>query len=456
MPATVKSGEPEPIASAWPVRSSTAAGGLDSRAGDGAIVRELDVYLSNELADTIQLIQYPLQQAGTSQMPISGARLKARHNILQLDQDMPSLPRRIYRPQEQNFSSMGTRTFQSQTISVETHLCLGKICQDEQTGKSAMYLVPVQQISQMRPTMSHIHGDTLSSEDQPMKGDDDDPMEEEKEKKATLKPLTYQRKESDRAAEYRKNSYIYKKKSEAEEAWENLDVVDEESDQIQDTLNKLFKAKKEVSRGQKPQTGKAGRIARPQEDYVQSLNYMPPSSYDALAIQVLPDDPKTIVAKLTVLLRQGLPVPFNLLRAQLPAELTEQQVFKALSVCSIMVRGNFCLHSRFVSLPRELQRARTFMLSILQNNGLIRRQCLEKVYQDDTRVSSDKLHVLLQLIAKRSAKGWVLRVEDDIIFVTDHPDQAALYQRYWDQVFASRKQTDLLRRYEDALSELDT
>eukprot|EP00977_Amphora_coffeiformis_P004223 scaffold877_cov154-Amphora_coffeaeformis.AAC.15 len=439
-------------ASASPVRSST-AGGLDGQmsGSDGAIVREMDVYLSNGLADRLQLIQFPLQQAGASQMPISSARLKARHNILQIDQDMPSLPRRIYQPQEQNFSFMGTRTFQSQTIPVETHLCLGKIRQDEQTGECAMYLVPIQQISQMRPTMSHIHGDTLLSED---KGDDDDNMEEEKEKKATLKPLTYQRKESDRAAEYRKSSYIYKKKSEAEEPWEPLDVVDEESDQVEETMNKIFKEKKDFTRGGKPQLKKGGLTTRPEEDYVQSLNYMPPSSYDALAIQVSPDDPKTIVAKLTVLLRQGLPIPYALLRTQLPDEVSDQQVFDALSVCAILVRGNFCLHSRFVSLPRELQRARTFMLSLLQNNGLIRRQCLERVYEDDTRVSSDKLHVLLQLIAKRTAKGWILRVEDDIAFVVDHPDQAALHKRYWDDVFASRKQRDLLQKYNDAINEM--
>lgn len=384
-------------------------------------------------------------------MPISSARLKARHNILQLEQDMPALPRRIYQPQEQNFSFMQTRTFQSQTVPVATHLCLGRIRQDEQTGQSAMYLVPVQQISQMRPTMSHIRGDTVSNED---KGDDDDTMEEEKAKKATLKPLTYQRKESDRAAEFRKSSYIYKKKSEAEEPWETLDVVDEESDQIEETINKILKVKKDFSREAKPQLKKGGLTTRPEEDYVQSLNYMPPSSYDALAIQVSPDDTKTIVAKLTVLLRQGLPVPYALLRTQLPSEVSDQQVFNALSVCAIMVRGNFCLHSRFVSLPRELQRTRTFMLSLLQNNGLIRRQCLEKVYEDDSRVSSDKLHVLLQLIAKRTGKGWILRVQDDIAFVVDHPDQAALHNRYWDRVFASRKQRDLLQKYNDALNEM--
>lgn len=94
------------------------------------------------------------------------------------------------------------------------------------------------------------------------------------------------------------------------------------------------------------------------------------------------------------------------------------------------------------------------MLSLLQNNGLIRRQCLEKVYQDDSRVSSDKLHVLLRLVAKRTAKGWALRVEDDFAFVADHPDQAALHQRYWDGVFESHKQQNLLQKYNDALQEI--
>lgn len=441
MPATIKK---EPMASA--VRSSAIHSRRDT--GQDRIVRELDVFLSNDLADTLKLIQYPLQLAGTAQLPISGARLKPRHNIMQVDQDMPALPRRIYSPQEQNFAAMATRTFQSQTIPVETHLCLGKIRQDEETGESSMYLVPLQSVSQMRPTMSHIQGDS----EEPSQGEDD-PMEEEKEKKATLKPLAFQRKESERAAETRKSSYAYKKKSEAAEEWQELQVVGDEAGEIQSTLEKLLDAETD-GKTHKNTPGKGPRSAIPEADYVSSLNYMPPPSQDTLSIQVLPGDPKTIVARLTVLLRQGLPIPYSLLRAQLPPELTQSQVLDALSVCAIMVRGNFCLHSRFVSLPRELQRARTFMLSLLQNNGLIRRNCLEKVYEDDARVSSEKLHTLLKLIAKRTAKGWVLRVDDDIGFVTAHSDYIALHQRYWDQIFASRKQKELLRLYNQAMRQL--
>ena len=443
MPVNVKVEEPEPMSSS-PVRSAVISDSAP-RTGDGNVVREIDVYLSNELAESLKLIQYPLQQAGTSQMPISSARLKPRHHILQIDQDMPSLPRRIYSPQEQNFSFMTTRTFQSQTIPVETHLCVGKMNKGE-NGESAIYLVPVQHISQMRPTMSHIHGDTIPEEG---KGEDD-AMEEEKETKGSLKPLAFQRKESERAAELRKSSYNYKKKSEASEEWEQLEVVPDDSDQIDSILKKLFNAESDV-KPMKTETSKPTRSTRPHVDYVESLNYMPPSSYDSLAVQVHPDDPKTIVARLTILLRQGLPIPYSLLRAQLPAELTDEKVFDALAVCAIMVRGNFCLHSRFVSLPRELQRTRTFMLSLLQNNGLIRRNCLEKVYKSDSRVSSEKLHILLRLIAKRTTKGWILRVDDDLAFVADYPDQAARYQQYWDKVFETSKQKELLRRYNEAL-----
>lgn len=423
---------------------------VGSSSGDGdTVVRELDVYLSNELAENLHLIQFPLQQAGASQMPVFNARRKPRHNILQIDTMMPTLRGRIYKPQEQSFQFMTTRTFQSQTIPVETHLCIGKI-REEEGGKYAMHLVPVQHISQMRPTMSHIYGDTVS--DDAKKGDDDAMDTEEKESSGTPKPLVYQRKESERAAMARKSSYAYKKESEASEEWESLEVVEEDSEQSQETLGILF-GRQRMSRPhlKPPPVRMTPRGTRAQVDYVESLNYMPPSSCDTLTIHVVPDDQKTVVARLTVLLRQGLPIPYSLLRAQLPEEVTEDQLFSALSVCAVMVRGNFCLHSRFVSLPRELQRARTFMLSLLQVEGLIRRQSLEQVYKDDPLVSSDKLHVLLKLIAKQIPKGWVLRVDDDVDLIDNHPQQVALHQRFWNRVLASRKHQELLTKYNDAM-----
>lgn len=457
MPRAIKMEEDDPEPPAIPSFANLSRRRRTSSEGDGAVVREIDVYLSNEMARQFRLIQYPLQQATASQMPISGARLKPRHNILQIDQEMPALPRRHYSPLEQNFSSLTTRTFQSETVPVETHLCLGKIWQHEESGESAMYLVPVQCISQMRPTMSHIYGDVV--EDGKDDNDGGTAMEEDKETKmASLKPLAYQRKESERAAELRKSSYSYKKKSEAAEEWEALEVVDEDSEQVLGTIEKVFHPKlKDPEEGTAtavPPDKKVKRsTAPPQVAYVESLNYMPPSSSDALSIQVNPQDPKTIVAKLTVLLRKGLPTPFSVLRMQLPPTVTDSQVFDALAVCAILVRGNFCLHSRFVALPKELQHARTFMLSLLQNNGLIRRQMLEKVYESDNRVSSDKLYTLLQLVAKKTQKGWILRVDDDLSFVADHPEQAELFQRYWDKVFASRKQKDLLQQYNTALAD---
>jgi hypothetical protein len=412
------------------------------------VVREIDVYLSTEMADHLHLIQYPLQQADGLHTAATAARLKSRHHLLQIDHELPPLPGRVYHPMEQNFAFMSTRTFQSETVPVETHLCLGKIQADGGgSNKSSMFLVPVQNISQMRPTMDHIRDDRGGDE---AANDEAEPMEEDKE--IGSKPLVYQRKETERAAMARKSSYAYKRDSEAAEEWEELDVAIEDSEESIDMVEHMCNAAKR-SKSYKSAASRAARGRRPQVDYVESLNYIAPHADDTLTMPVSSDDPKTIVARLTVLLRQGLPIPYAILRAQLPKELTDAQVFRSLSVCAIMVRGNFCLHSRFVSLPRELQRARTFILSILQTRGLIRRQCLEKVYEYDPRVSSEKLHILLQLIAKRTPKGWVLRIGDDVSFVENHPEQSQLYLRCWDRVFESTKEKELLEAYNAALKE---
>ena len=403
------------------------------------VAREIDVYLSPELCQRLYLLQYPLQHSKIGQL--TEARIKPRHGMIELEQPLPNLPKRHYESGEQMLSYVSKRTFRSHTIPVETHMCLGKI-KEEVNGKTSLHMVPLQHIVQMRPSLQHIDADQSNIEDNdktPMDLDDFDDNDQAVDKK----PLMFKRKESERATLARKSSYAYKKASEDSEEWQTLEIHDAESVEHHDLLDLVACPIRNQHVLAPPDPSK------PRPKYIESLNYMPLTARnDPAQGMVGRSDVKSVLIRLTVLLRNGWPIPYSILRDRFGPEVQDETIFQALAVCAVMVRGNFCLHSRYVALPRILQNARTFILLVLQTKGSIQRARLEMVYEDSNTVTSEKIHVLLNQVAKRTGKGWELRVDDDLAFVSLCPEQSGLHLEYWESQSQSTYFRRLLEKYE--------
>mmetsp|Transcript_18908 Transcript_18908/g.24322 ORF Transcript_18908/g.24322 Transcript_18908/m.24322 type:complete len:428 (+) Transcript_18908:222-1505(+) len=412
-----------------PVTSSTPVPPLEVDDGPDEIVREFDVFLSPELCQQIYLLQFPLHHAEIGSF--TEARIKPHHGMIEIDQPLPDLPQRHYSVGEPNLSWVTKRTFQSHTIPVETHMCLAKL--KEQNGETALHMVPLQHISQMRPALNHVDEDDDDKEDDLDKMDDDD---DEK------KPLMFKRKESETAANRRLNSYGYKKTSESSEEWQSLQVCDEESIEHQSVMDSVVCPK--------PDQHVLAEKDESRPKYIESLNYMTLAKSDPGQGHVDVKDIKSIVARLTLILRNGWPIPYAILRSQfgIGVQISDALIFRGLSICAVMVRGNYCLHSQFVALPRNLQHVRTFILLLLQIKGSIKRKQLEAVYEDLGGVSKDKLKVMLLQVAKRTPKGWEARVEDDVAFVASHPEQSELNLKFWEK--QNRLNSDLVQKYEAA------
>ena len=417
---------------------------------DDPVVREINVFLSPELCQQLYLFQYPLQH--TEVGPLTGARIKVRHGMVELDQPLPHLPKRHFEMGEQSLAYVTQRTFRSHTIPVETHMCLAKIKEekgasnDESSERTALHMIPLQHIIQMRPSLQHIDADQNSREvDKPVEIDNPDGDGEKK-------PLMFKRKESERATHARKSSYAYKKASEDAEEWQPLNIFDEDSMEHHgamdivscDSPNQLVLASPDLSKtgGKRPQ-------------YIESLNYIPLSRQDPYDVGAIVDttNVKSVLIRLVALLRNGWPIPFTVLKDRFVGskngELNDDILFQALAVCAVMVRGNFCLHSRFVALPRPLQHARTFILLILQTKGFIKRERLQKLFEGSQTVTSDKLHVLLNQVAKRTVKGWELRVDDDLVFVSLYPEESVLHHHFWEQQSQCTYFRELLQKYDE-------
>jgi hypothetical protein len=170
----------------------------------------------------------------------------------------------------------------------------------------------------------------------------------------------------------------------------------------------------------------------PNVEYVQSLNYMP-QVVDETALPTIPgQELAATVTRLTTLMVRGWPIPFSIIRPHF-TDATESDLLTALSVSAVMIRGNFCLHSKYLAVPKALQRARTFMLYLLQTEGSIQRSRLDAVYKDEPKVRTEQLLALLEQLCQKGPRGWSLKIEDDIGFVMGHHDQAALHQQYWNR-----------------------
>jgi Sin-like protein conserved region. len=143
---------------------------------DDEIIREIDVYISPELAKTMYLIQFPLQPASHAIHPLESkieksgnhgkrpvmkkssappvpkaAKIKPQHSLLELTYNVPShsfsSQRQIPGP-----LNLTERTFASQNIPIKTHMALGLF---DSTGNK-IDLVPLNSIIQMRPTFRHV------------------------------------------------------------------------------------------------------------------------------------------------------------------------------------------------------------------------------------------------------------------------------------------------------------
>jgi hypothetical protein len=98
------------------------------------IEQVIDVFLSPELAEQLHLLQYPLtqlQRPSTSSSASvvealsrpSEGRVKPLHGQLQLEVPLPE-----NMEHEGSYAFVGNRrVFASQTIPIQTHLCLGKL-----------------------------------------------------------------------------------------------------------------------------------------------------------------------------------------------------------------------------------------------------------------------------------------------------------------------------------------
>ena len=442
------------------------------------IVRSIDVFISPELSNTLRLLQFPIEpanrQSDMSQTPTE-AKFKPKHNMLEMQYEIPNSTYGGHRKLPVKMC-LNQRTYTSNSINPVTHMALGKL---NSTG-TRLDVVPIQKsVLQMRPSFAHLHEDEEDDPNTTNSAADESKLDNSK-SSGRQRPIMFAKKETERTANARKNSYAYKKQSEESEEWIPLEVHGTEgkwSSQTKEALNKI-KCK---------DTGNELKLSNDvdgDEGYVKSLNYLDAYSGEAFVEDLSDWKPSNnasaeadgmemeadgtassdvasateqataeLAAKLAILLQtgNGTMIPYRVIRSRFNVKnVSNELLTMALSSCAILVRGNFALKStlaKFIDTAAEgggekrkklIRELRDLILLLLNVHGLIQRERLVKVYavKSETTegydlIDGDMITFILKTVARKDIDCWVAKVDDDEEFGSNFPEVAACHALYW-------------------------
>lgn len=426
------------------------------------IIREIDVYISPELAQSMHLIQFPLQPASHTVNPLlnhlpkgkkagyrpppppvpTKAIMKPQKDMLELIFDIPnqsfSSQRRV--PEVLNLTE---RTFASQNIAMKTHMAMGIF---DSTGNK-IDLIPLKSVLQMRPTFRHVDAlfdDKTGEEEEELR-------KKEAEDDMTSKPIMFKKPENEHAMMQRKSSYAFKKANEDAEEWVELDVFGPKSDERKYTMKKAYCSRD--SRDKTLRFMKAGKVGG-SGGYVRSLNYLPTGTADDTIEEfvaggeaaVMSDDGsqlqqpewmKDLTGKVSALFqgKQGIPISFPVIRSRFGSSISDFALLQALSASAALVRGNFVLKSSMMALCPIVASARDVILVLMVKYGYLQRHLLVNTFENSGEesvvITTEVINSLLEIIARKTLNGMEMKLDDDMTFEKEFQPFAKMHERYW-------------------------
>ncbi len=188
---------------------------------DDVVVRELDVYLSQTLANQLYLLQYPLRPPWRPYDPaqLATAKIKAKQQKLQMEYTIDQKSAHYDADSE---IKLATHNLVSTKIDCKTTYAVAVLRGDQ------LHLTPIQGgIFQLRQSFSH-----SDEEDRKKKAEEEEENlaahheedEEEEEPVPGAKPLTVQfkRRENERIVNARRQSHAFIKQQEEDEPWAEM------------------------------------------------------------------------------------------------------------------------------------------------------------------------------------------------------------------------------------------
>ena len=431
---------------------------------DDEIIREIDVYISPELAQKMHLIQFPLQPATHTVNPLlnhlskaktagyrpppppipTTAKVKPQNSMLELTFNIPNQSFSSQR-QVPEVLNLTERTFASQNIPMKTHMAMGLF---DSTG-TRIDLVPLKSVLQMRPSFRHVDAlfdDTTGEEEEELR-------QQQAEDDKASKPIMFKKPENERAMLQRKTSFAFKRANEDAEEWVELDVFGPGSDERKEALKKAYCPRE--SREKTLRFMKAGMVGG-SGGYVRNLNYLPSATAEETIADfvaggeaaILSDDGselqqpewmKELTGKVSKLMqgKRGIPISFPVIRSRFDSSVSDFALLQALSASAALVRGNFVLKSSMMALSAPVANARDVILVLMVKYGHVQRQLLvnafEKSGEDAMVITAEVINSLLDIIARKALNGMEMKLDDDMTFEKEFQTFARMHECYWEK-----------------------
>eukprot|EP01036_Dinobryon_divergens_P030606 gene30606-39876_t len=197
---------------------------------ENEVIREIEVQITSELE--LFLLQFPLKPVYADPIDIQFARYKPVNKKLELDAKYP--PNAFSASEFDLDDKMPVlQNFSSSVIAQGTCLAAGVINND------VMYLTPIINVLQMRPSFRNLHskGEKFEAMEDEQNADGQEAPEGEED---GLQQVQLKRKESERAISARVHSFTYLQTQEAAESFKNLKVHEIGSSESEDIFTGKF------------------------------------------------------------------------------------------------------------------------------------------------------------------------------------------------------------------------
>lgn len=205
---------------------------------DDPIVREMDVYVCNEFMGSstqLALLQHPLRPPWRPYDYHQVAAMRMKPQAKRIEVDLPlDTESKNYNDIIEDIKKIKHFTLRSTQTEERTHLAVGTI----RGGK--LLIAPLDFAVQLRPSMHHLN---VAAESSKKKGAAEEDEEEDDEPKLHAVEVQVQKRETERQAAARKNSYAYLTQKEEEEAFINLGVHSAESEAAERIWDKFMSAR---------------------------------------------------------------------------------------------------------------------------------------------------------------------------------------------------------------------
>ncbi|KAJ3283326.1 DNA-directed RNA polymerase III subunit RPC5 [Borealophlyctis nickersoniae] len=392
------------------------------------VLREIDVYVSQQLADSLYVFQYPTRPHAFNEEhhPVL-ARMKPKAQSFQLEiplhtggphynkdagerlghglDDKPILTAYDMDQygQRGNATLLDKQTLASSLLPANANYMIG-ILQDEQ-----LHLTPVAATLQMRPSLHYI--DKIK----------------EKEKAASNKIAYEERREANadeedegkvlqvtvRSAEDKEGA---KKAAQAEllrqmeeEPWVNMEIFDAKSGESREMLEKMFTMESDRVEYLSNRTSYLDDIhpkiimSRGRD---QKATVKPGISLSDMVALPLPDQVKALLVNAHI-------VQFSTIMELLGKGLQEENVVDGLTPVAVLVNGAWVVRSELLYSGRAMD-ARRYLLHLLQQGNKISRKEFNELARIPGPMATNMFH---EIAIPDAEKGWVLKVKPDQNFL---------------------------------------